>query len=125
MNRNPAVLQARKRNLRISIEKKKAGVDGFGQKTVNVDWREETRAWAGIAYGGGGEQREAAQQGGSQTATFYVGANEKTRATSVKDRIRYPLSDPDPRKWPTWEIQAKADLGFNEGFAFTATRVSE
>jgi len=120
----PAVLQARKRNKRISIERLGAGVDGFGHTTLNPDWREESRAWAGIVFGSGGEQREAAQQGGSQTATFYVAANEKHAATSVRDRIRYPLSDRDPGKWPCWEIQAVAELGFNEGFAFTATRVA-
>lgn len=120
----PAVLQARKRNKRILIEQLGAGVDGFGHKTVDQDWREVARAWAGIVFGSGGEQREAAQQGGSQTATFYVAANDKTAATSVRDRIRYPVSDRDPRKWPVWEIQAVAELGFNEGFAFTAIRVA-
>lgn len=120
----PPVLQARKRNKRISIERLGAGVDGFGHKTVNPDWREKCRAWAGIVFGSGGEQREAAQQGGSQTATFYVAASEKTAMTSVRDRIRYPLSDRDPRKWPTWEIQAVVELGLNEGFALTATRVA-
>lgn len=124
MTRNPGPLQSRRRNKRISIEKLHAAMDGFGHKSNNAEWKEECRAWVAITYGNGGEQREAAQLGGSQTATFYAPANEKTRTVSVRDRIRYPLSDPDPAKWPAWEISAVAELGFNEGYAFTAMRVA-
>lgn len=122
--RQPKALQARRRNKRIAFESLQAGTDGYGHKTVNARWREVCRAWAGIIFGTGGEQRDAMQEGGSQTATFEVPANDKTLAVSVKDRIRYPLSDPDPAKWPAWEIGAVAELGVNEGVAFTATRVA-
>lgn len=122
--RHPQRLRANRRNKRILFSKMTAGVDGFGHATVNPRIAEWTRAWAGIQYGAGSEQRDAAQVGGSQTATFDVPANRQTAAVSVRDRICYPISDPDPAKWPVWEIQAVAELGFNEGYAFTATRVA-
>lgn len=124
MTRNAGALQARKRNKRILVEKCAGGIDGFGHKTVGAEWREYCRAWVSITFGSGGEQREAAQNGGNQTATFYALANDMADSISVRDRIRYPLSDPDPKNWPAWEINAVAELGFNEGYAFTATRVA-
>lgn len=117
-------LTTKARDKRIAMETRDATNDGYGHPTVAVDWREVTRPWANVAFTGGSEQREAAQQAGSQTATFAVLADSDTAIVGVRDRIRYPLSDPDPAKWPTWEIQAKAEIGFNEGFAFTATRVA-
>ena len=117
-------LTAHARDKRIAVEKLTAGRDGFGHPTINRSWDELARPWANIAFGSGSEQREAAQMGGAQTASFAVLQDGATLALSVRDRIRYPLSDPDPAKWPVWEIQAKAELGFNEGFALTATRVA-
>lgn len=117
-------LTAKGRDKRILMETRDAAADGYGHPTVAVDWRPFARPWANVAFGSGSEQREAAQQSGSQTATFVVLADSETASASVRDRIRYPLSDRDPSKWPTWEIQAVAELGFNEGLAFTATRVA-
>lgn len=117
-------LLPRRRNKRILFEERVGGMDGFGHRTVDAEWRETAARSANILFGAGSEQREAAQQGGSQTATFLVLADSDTRAVSVRDRIRYPLSDPDPRKTPAWEISAIEEIGFNEGYAFTATRVA-
>ncbi|SEI68331.1 Phage head-tail joining protein [Sphingobium sp. AP50] len=117
-------LTAKARDKRILIETETGGSDGFGHKPINTEWNAVANPWANIAYGSGSEQREAAQIGGSQTASFAVLNSGETKTVSVRDRIRYPLSDPDPAKWPAWEISAVAELGFNEGFAFTATRVA-
>lgn len=117
-------LTARARDKRILIEARVAGTDGFGHKTIDAEWRTVAEPWANVAFGSGSEQREAAQLGGSQSASFAVLADSETGAAGVQCRIRYPLSDPDPAKWPAWEISAVAELGFNEGLAFTATRVA-
>lgn len=76
--------------------------------------------FARVIYGSGREQRQAAQESASQTATFEVLSNPKTRALTVTDRVCYPVSDPDPAKWPAWDIQAVVDLGYNEGVRVTA-----
>lgn len=119
-----ARLTLKARDKRIMIEAIDAGADSFGQPTSNPQAREIARPWANIVFGGGAEQREAAQHGGAQTASFAVLANSETSATSVRYRIRFPLSDPDPNKWPVWEIQAIAQLGYNEGIDLVATRVA-
>lgn len=113
-----------RRNKRIVFERTSAGADGFGHATVAPRNDDLARVWANILFGSGSEQREAAQQGGAQTATFLVLADSETVGVSVRDHVLYPLSDPDPDKWPSWEIQAVAEVGLNEGFAFTATRVA-
>lgn len=117
-------LTASARDKRILIEHPQAAIDGRGHPTKNLEWVEAANPWANIEYGSGSEQREAAQNSGSQTASFAVLRSSETRVVGIRYRIRYPLSDPDPAKWPAWEISAIAELGFNEGFAFTATRVA-
>lgn len=117
-------LTVKARDKRILIERFEAGPDGFGQSTINAQPFEIARPWANIAFGSGAEQREAAQHGGAQTASFAVLATSETSAAGVRNRIRFPIADPDPEKWPIWEIQAVARLGYNEGFDFTATRVA-
>lgn len=98
------------------------GEDEYGQDIIGPGiW---TTEYAAIFYGNGREQRQAAQEGGSQTASFEVLSNAKTRAISVTDKVLYPLSDPDPEKWPAWDIQAFNELGFNEGVRITATRAA-
>lgn len=121
------MMAAGRRNKRIVIERLDAGLDEFGHLTVDAEWKRRGKFWAGIVYGPGAEQRAAAQQGGSQTATFFVPLSTESRATSVKDRIRYPIYEPDPKDWPAWEIAAVAEVdrnGIVEGLAFTATRVA-
>lgn len=119
-----ARLSASARDKVILIERVEAAVDGYGHPTQRPRAVEIARPWANIVFGSGQEQREAAQNGGSQSASFAVLASPETAGVSVRDRIRYPLSDPDPANWPVWEIQARAEMGFNEGFDFTATRVA-
>jgi len=96
------------------------GQDDYGQDIIGPGiW---TTEYAAIFYGSGREQREAAQESGSQAASFEVLSNAKTRAISVTDKVLYPVSDPDPDNWPAWDIQAANDLGFNEGVRITAAR---
>lgn len=95
-----------------------------GYNTVPGAFADYAAEYARIIYGSGREQREAAQEVASQVATFEVLNNSKTRAISVSDRLRYPVTDDDPDNWPVWDIQAVSDLGFNEGVRITATRAA-
>lgn len=118
-----SMLAAGRRNKRIVIEYMDAKQDAYGHLTVDPDWPQRGKIWAGISFGSGSKQREAAQLSGTQVATFFVLMSSTARATSIKDRIRYPLSGPHPERWPAWEIIAIADVE-NEGLAFTAKRVA-
>lgn len=118
-------LTASRRDKKIAFEAMVADVDGYGQKTGNLTPAERCKAWACIIFGPGAEQRQAAQNGGAQTASFHALSTSATRSVSVRDRIRYPISDANRDNWPVWEIQAIAELGRNEGLAFTATRVAQ
>jgi hypothetical protein len=93
-----------------------------GYTTLPGQFEDFAPEYARIIYGSGREQREAAQEGASQTATFEVLSNAKTRTVSVTDRICYPVGDPDPAKWPVWDVIAAVDLGYNEGVRLTAVR---
>ena len=95
-----------------------------GYNTVPGAFAPYSTEYARIIYGSGREQREAAQESATQTATFEVLSHPLTRAVSVTDRICYPIDDADPDNWPTWDIQAVSDLGYNEGVRITATRTA-
>lgn len=106
---------------KIMLQRQGAPVDD-GYNTVPGEYANYAPEYARIIYGSGREQREAAQESATQTATFEVLSNSKTRALSVTDRVCYPITDADPAKWPAWDIQAVSDLGFNEGVRITASR---
>lgn len=122
MIRQPKRLRATARHHRISIERLVAGADGFGQPTTDAVWTEIGRAWAAVIFGNGSEQREAAQVGGSQAATFDI-RREALEAGSVRLRVRYPISDAVQAQWPAWDIQAIADIE-PDGLALVATKVA-
>lgn len=103
------------RNRLITIEARTTALDGYGGESEA--WAEYAREYAAVYFGTGTEQREAAQQGGSQTASFEVLSNSKTRAISViNHRIAFDGA--------IWNITAKQDLGLNEGVRLTAIRAA-
>lgn len=117
-------MRRRSRRLhRIVIQRETVtGTNDFGEDvTALTTWTTERAA---IFYGTGQEQRQAAQESASQTASFEVLSNAKTRAISVTDKLRYPVADPNPDNWPVWDIQSANELGLNEGVHITATRVA-
>lgn len=116
-------MKAGARKWKIIVQRSGAPVDD-GYTTLPGAWGTWTTQRAAIFYGTGKEQREAAQESGSQAASFEVPSNSKTRAISVTDRLCYPVSDADPANWPVWDITAVNDLGFNEGVRITATRAA-
>ena len=101
------------RPFRIQIEGRSVTDDGLGGDVEA--WEEIGEEYAAVYYGTGGEQREAAQRGGSQAASFEVLSNSLTRALTVADhRIIYGGG--------TWDINAVHDLGMNVGVRITAVR---
>lgn len=112
-----------RRHHKIIIQRKIVeGEDDYGHDVET--WATRTTEFAAIFYGSGRELREAAQRSGAQSASFEVPSNSKTREISVTDRVRYPVTDPDPDNWPIWDVQAANDLGLNEGVRITATRAA-
>jgi hypothetical protein len=111
------------RKHKVIIQRQGALVDD-GYTTSPGAYENYTTQRAAIFWGNGREQREAAQEVGSQPASFEVPSNSKTRAISVTDRLCYPVTDLDPANWPAWDIQAVSDLGFNVGVRITATRAA-
>ncbi|UZW54055.1 head-tail adaptor protein [Sphingobium sp. JS3065] len=108
-------MKARNRPFLIVIEARTTVEDSYGGEQET--WAEFGQEYAAVYYGTGSEQREAAQQGGSQVASFEVLSNGKTRAISViNHRIAFDGG--------IWNITAKQDLGLNEGVRLTAIRAA-
>ena len=100
-------LAAGRRNKRIRIEARTVAEDDYGGEAEA--WAVYARPWASVYYGSGAEQREAAQQGGSQAASFEVLSNSKTlhtvysmrqeltalwqRSTASKEQLVHQLED--------------------------------
>ena len=103
------------RDKRITIETRTSTPDAYGGAIET--WEIYARPWADVIYGSGTEQRQAAQNGGSQTASFEIPSNTKTRAISTTDhRISFDGG--------IWNITAKQDMGLNEGVRLTGIRAA-
>lgn len=97
----------------IVIEERSVADDGLGGEEET--WEEIGQEFAAVFYGSGSEQREAAQRGGSQAASFEVLSNSLTRSLRVADhRIVYGGGE--------WDIIGTHDLGLNDGVRITAVR---
>ena len=107
-------MKASPRNKRIVIEARTTVEDGYGGEEEG--WAAFAPEYAAVYYGTGTEQREAAQSGGSQAASFEVLSNAKTRAISVTEhRIAFDGG--------IWNITGAHDLG-NGGRRITAIRAA-
>ncbi len=101
------------RNRIIVLEQRTVIEDEYGGEQET--WQEFAREYAAVYFGSGSEQRQAAQQGGSQTASFEVLSNSTTRSISIIDhRIIFDSG--------IWNITSKADVGLNDGVRITAVR---
>lgn len=98
---------------RITVEREGAPVDD-GYTTVPGGWAQWCKASAAVFYGNGSEQRQAAQEGASQSASFEVSATSKTRAISVKDRIQFDGA--------LWDITGNHEIERGAGRRITAVR---
>lgn len=115
-------LDARMRKFRIQIQTRAPVEDSYGQEDDN--WTPLGEEYASISFGTGVERREAAQDNASAPATFSILANQETNRLSVTDRICYPISDPDPEKWPAWDITSIVPAKDNPMKGWDITAVS-
>ncbi|QHD68220.1 head-tail adaptor protein [Sphingobium yanoikuyae] len=90
-----------------------APTDSYGEEIE--EYRDHFTEYASALFGGGSEQREAAQSGGTQSATFEVLSRRRTREVTLKD---FRIKDTDGQYW---NIVGKQPLG-REGIRFTAVR---
>jgi SPP1 family predicted phage head-tail adaptor len=95
----------------ITVQRATVTTDDYGGETPT--WFETQDAWARVRFGLAGEQRNAAQEGGLQAATFEVVPTLALLAVTLKDRIQFDGSD--------WDITEVAPLDRNT-LRFTATR---
>lgn len=95
----------------ITVQRASVTEDDYGGETLA--WADVERAYARVRFGPAGEQRQAAQEGGSQTATFEVTPTAALLAVTLKDRIFFDNSN--------WDIVEKAPLD-RQTLRFTATR---
>ncbi|KFG90736.1 Bacteriophage head-tail adaptor [Sphingobium herbicidovorans NBRC 16415] len=105
-------LDAGRRNKRIIIERATETRNSLNEP--EKAWVEHTRLWASVYFGSGDEQRQAAQAGGAQAATFEVLANSKSRSLLLTDRVAFDGG--------IWDIRAIAPMGLNEGVKINAVR---
>lgn len=85
--------------------------DGYGGQTDS--WATYASRKARVRFGTAQEKREAAQEGGVQSATFECVRSATLDAVTLKDRIVFDSSN--------WDITERAPLDPKE-IRFTATR---
>lgn len=97
----------------IVFQRASTSEDTYGQQVLT--WPGTTLATrrARVRFGTAQEQREAAQEGGVQTATFECESSSALRAVTLKDRISYLGSD--------WDLTEIAPLD-RKIIRFTGTR---
>lgn len=95
----------------IKVQTATASTDDHGGETLT--WADIEQAYARVRFGPAGEQRQAAQEGASQVATFEVAPTSKLLAVSLKDRILFDVSE--------WDVTEVAPLD-RHTLRFTAVR---
>lgn len=101
-------------NKRVVFQKLSIETDAAGGETELFG--SPFSVWADVRYGTGAERRNAAQEQGSQTATFLVRRWAQTEAATVRDRIIHDGA--------AWDIQSRVPIGNNAAYEFTAVRAS-
>ena len=95
----------------IVIERATASEDEYGNPVLT--WGTHATRRARVRFGTAQEKREAAQEGGVQSATFECISSSTLRSVTLKDRISYIGS--------SWDITETAPLD-RKTIRFTATR---
>jgi head-tail adaptor len=95
----------------ITVQRATATTDDYGGETQT--WADVEEAYARVRFGLASEQRQAAQEAGTQAATFEVVPTVALLAVTLKDRIFFDGS--------FWDIQEVAPLD-RQTLRFTATR---
>jgi head-tail adaptor len=95
----------------ITVQRATGTTDDYGGETQT--WADVEEAYARVRFGLASEQRQAAQEAGTQAATFEVVPTTALLAVTLKDRIAFEGS--------FWDIQEVAPLD-RQTLRFTATR---
>jgi SPP1 family predicted phage head-tail adaptor len=95
----------------ITIQRATVVADDYGGETPT--WTDVEQVWARVRFGQAQEKREAAQEGGLQSATFELIPTTALLAVTLRDRILFDDSE--------WDIAEVAPLDRNL-LRFTATR---
>lgn len=104
-------MDAGERDQLITFQRATVTVDDHGGETPT--WAAHTTAWAQVRRGTGEERRQAAQEQGSQKATFVTDWSPTLEAVMITDRITY--------RGDAWDITDVAPNG-NKEIQFTAVR---
>lgn len=100
------------RNRLITFERATNVDDDYGGETPT--WAPYAQAYAEVLFGTGQERREAAQETGSQAATFKCLWSPTLDGVKLTDRIQFDAG--------AWDITSRAPIGLNKELHFTATR---
>jgi head-tail adaptor len=100
-----------KRDWLVTVQGKTASTDVYGEE--DPTWTDYVSAWAQVKFGNAQEKREAAQEGGSQSATFEFVRNNLLDAVTLAYRLWFMDS--------TWDITEVAHLD-RQTLRITATR---
>lgn len=95
----------------ITVQRATVTTDDYGGETPT--WVDIEQAYARVRFGLASEQRLAAQESGSQTATFEMIPTTALLTVTLKDRLLFDGSQ--------WDIVEVAPLERNQ-LRFTATR---
>jgi len=104
-------MSASERTELIVIERATNSEDSYGQAIPS--WSAYATRRAYVRFGGAQEKREAAEEGGTQAATFECVRSSTLEAVTLKDRISYLGS--------VWDLTEVAPLD-RQTIRFTATR---
>lgn len=110
---NVVLIPAGRRNRRIVFERPTRTTNAHGQE---VEGEPEVLAevWAEVRFGTGDERRQAAQEAGSQAATFVCLWFPALAAVTLKERIAFDGSH--------WDILNIVPMGLNREIHFTGVR---
>lgn len=106
-------MTAGRRDTFLVFERESSAQDAYGQEIETWAPIDAKGEWAAVLWGRGDERRAAAQEGGSQSATFQVLDHPGTRAVTIRDRIDAVGSK--------WDITGLAFINAGE-IEFTAVR---
>ena len=107
------MINAAKRDRRVTFEARVADADGLGVITESW-WSTRGTRWASVRFGSSAERRDrSAQEQVAQVATFRCLADTVTRAVLVTDRIQFDGL--------TWDITGITPIGIRpDEIEFTA-----
>ena len=102
------------RTERVAIERATSVRDGYGETAET--WAAAFEAYASVRNGTGEERRRAAQEGGSQAATFGLAFSSQAAGITLRDRLQYAGS--------AWDITSVVIEPRNAGVVVTAVRAT-